>query len=79
MSLAWMGLHVSRGLLPYVYVNRRGGEQPLVFLQLNGLYGLLVLHVWGGCTRLECGRGAWFASHAGAVHNSVDVQVSGEG
>ena len=24
----WMGLHVSRGLVLFVYVNRRGGEQP---------------------------------------------------
>ena len=41
---------------------------------------MLLLHVGGGDAHISSVVGvAWFASHEGAVHNSVDVQVSGEG
>ena len=62
-----------------MYVNRRGGRQPLVFLQSGGLYGLLVLHVWGNAHVSSVVGVAWFASHAGAVHTSVDVRLNGGG
>ena len=76
---AWMGLHVSRGLLLCINVNRRGGRQPLVLLQSDGLYGLLVLHVWGNAHVSSVVGMAWFASHAGAVHTLVDVRLNGGG